>query len=129
MQTEWSNPRIPPSEVCVLRPLLDRRAKEIPDKVFAKFADGSAWSYAELREITTRTAAALQALGVRQGDHVLSWLPNGTDALRVWFRIELYQTCPVLASSVAAPAPRLRAAAPPRSGFYGMARPSSAPRT
>jgi carnitine-CoA ligase len=85
MQTEWSNPRIPPSEVGVLRPLLDRRAKEIPDKVFAKFADGSAWSYAELREITTRTAAALQALGVRQGDHVLSWLPNGTDALRVWF--------------------------------------------
>src|SRR4029077_2134053 len=28
------------------------------------------------------------------------------------------QTCPVLASSVAAPAPRLRAAAPPRSGFF-----------
>ena len=31
------------------------------------------------------TAAALQALGVRQGDHVLSWLPNGPDALKVWF--------------------------------------------
>lgn len=85
MQTAWSDPRIPSSEVCVLRPLLDRRAKEIPDKVFAKFADGRAWSYGELREITIRTAAALQALGVRQGDHVLSWLPNGPDALRVWF--------------------------------------------
>lgn len=85
MQTTWSDPRIPPSEVCVLRPLLDQRAKEIPDKVFAKFADGRAWSYGELREITMRTASALQALGVRQGDHVLSWLPNGPDALRVWF--------------------------------------------
>lgn len=85
MQTGWSDPRIPSSELCVLRPLLDRRAQETPDKVFAKFADGRAWSYRELREITMQTAAALQALGVRQGDHVLSWLPNGPDALKVWF--------------------------------------------
>ena len=38
-----------------------------------------------MRDVTVRTAAALQALGVRQGDHVLSWLPNGRNALRVWF--------------------------------------------
>ena len=77
--------RVPPPEICVLRPLLDRRATETPDKVFAKFADGASWTYKTMRDITVRTAAALQALGVRQGDHVLSWLPNGGDALRVWF--------------------------------------------
>ena len=76
---------VPPPEICVLRPLLDRRATETPDKVFAKFADGASWTYKTMRDITVRTAAALQALGVRQGDHVLSWLPNGGDALRVWF--------------------------------------------
>jgi crotonobetaine/carnitine-CoA ligase len=65
--------------------LLDRRANETPDKVFAKFADGTEWTYWELHSITTKTAAALQSLGVRQGDHVLSWLPNGADALKVWF--------------------------------------------
>jgi carnitine-CoA ligase len=78
-------PSVPAAEVCVLRPLLDRRATETPDKVFAKFADGTFWTYRTMRDITMKTAAALQALGVRQGDHVLSWLPNGGDALRVWF--------------------------------------------
>jgi carnitine-CoA ligase len=76
---------VPPPEICVLRPLLDRRATETPDKVFAKFADGAFWTYKTMRDITVRTAAALQAVGVRQGDHVLSWLPNGGDAPRVWF--------------------------------------------
>jgi hypothetical protein len=53
---------VPPPEICVLRPLLDRRATETPDKVFAKFADGAFWTYKTMRDITVRTAAALQAL-------------------------------------------------------------------
>lgn len=85
MSEMWSDPRIPSPEICVLRPLLDRRANETPDKVFAKFADGIEWTYRQMHTRTTLAAAALQALGVRQGDHVLSWLPNGPDALRVWF--------------------------------------------
>src|SRR5207247_3575828 len=36
-----------------------------------------------------RAAAGLQTLGVAQGDNVLSWLPNGPDALRVWFGANL----------------------------------------
>jgi carnitine-CoA ligase len=79
------DPRVPAPDVCVLRPLLDRRAHETPEKVFAKFADGRAWTYKVLRDITIRTAAALKALGVRQGDNVLSWLPNSAEALKVWF--------------------------------------------
>jgi hypothetical protein len=62
MQSAWSDPRVPSSEICVLRPLLERRAQEAPDKIFAKFADGRGWSYRELREITIQTAAALQTL-------------------------------------------------------------------
>jgi carnitine-CoA ligase len=76
---------VPAPEVCVLRPLLDRRAAETPNKVFAQFVDGTFWTYRTMLDVTLKTAAALQALGVRQGDRVLSWLPNGGDALRVWF--------------------------------------------
>jgi hypothetical protein len=57
------SPRVPAPEVCVLRPLLDRRATETPDKVFAKFPDGTFWTYRTMRDITMKTAAALQALG------------------------------------------------------------------
>jgi crotonobetaine/carnitine-CoA ligase len=88
MTTTWRDPRIPSPEDCVLRPLLDRRARETPDKVFVQFADtGATWTYGELHRHVCETAAALQALGVRQDETVLTWLPNGPDALRIWFAI------------------------------------------
>ena len=88
MTTAWRDPRIPLPEDCVLRPLLDRRARETPDKVFVQFADtGASWTYAELHRHVRETAAALQGEGVRQGETVLTWLPNGPDALRIWFAI------------------------------------------
>jgi len=86
--TAWRDERIPTPEECVLRPLLDRRARETPDKVFVQFADsGATWTYRELRDQVLETAAALQALGVRQEEPVLTWLPNGPEALRVWFAL------------------------------------------
>ncbi len=88
MTTAWRDPRILLAEDCVLRPLLDRRASETPDKVFVQFADtGATWTYAELHRHVRETAAALQGEGVRQGETVLTWLPNGPDALRIWFAI------------------------------------------
>ena len=88
MSSRWYDRRIPAPEDCVLRPLLDRRARETPDKVFAVFAaTEQSWTYAELLRATQETAAALAAQGVNQGDAVLTWLPNGPDALRVWFAI------------------------------------------
>ena len=84
MSRSWFDPRVPSADVCVLRPLLDRRAGATPDKVFARFADGTEWTYT-LRAIARRTAIGLAALGVAQGDKVLSWLPNGPDAIRIWF--------------------------------------------
>ena len=68
----------------MLRYLLDRLAAATPDKIFCVFEDGTEWSYARTRAEVIETAIALQTLGVRQGDHVLSWLPNGADALRVF---------------------------------------------
>ena len=88
MSKGWYDRRIPSPQDCVLQPLLDRRAQETPDKVFVQFADtGATWTYAELHRHVRETAAALQAEGVRQGETVLTWLPNGPDALRIWFAI------------------------------------------
>ena len=84
MAAPHSDPRIPAAERCVLRYLLDRLAAETPDKIFCVFEDGSAWSYARTRAEVIETAIGLQSLGVEQGQHVLSWLPNGPDALRVF---------------------------------------------
>ena len=85
MSTSWFDPRVPAADLCVLRPLLDRHAAATPDKVFARFADGTEWTYRQTQAIARRTATGLAALGVAQGDKVLSWLPNGPDAIRVWF--------------------------------------------
>lgn len=85
MDKPWHDPRIPAPDICVLRPLLQKWADSQPDRVFARFEDGTEWTYAQTLAITRRTAAGLQALGVQQGDFVHSWLPNGPDALRVWF--------------------------------------------
>ena len=82
-----TDPRIPAPDICVLRPLLDRRAAVHPDRVYAIFPDGSQWTYAEMQRLVRQTGRQLQELGVRQGDTVLVWLPNGADCLRVWYAI------------------------------------------
>lgn len=74
----------PSREEYVLRNLLERAAAAHPDKTFMRFADGRSYTYAETLMLVRRTAAALQRLGVRQGDHVASLLPNDLDALRLF---------------------------------------------
>jgi carnitine-CoA ligase len=87
MATPWHDPRVPAPQDCVLRPMLEKYVALHPGKVFARFADGSEWTYAQTLQIVRRTAAGLQAMGVRQGENVHIWLPNGPDALRLWFAI------------------------------------------
>ncbi len=81
------DPKMPAVDRCVLRAILDRHAAERPGKVFAVFESGESWTYGELHARVRRAAAALQRLGVRQGELVLSWLPNGPDAVTVWFAL------------------------------------------
>ncbi|GGU15024.1 AMP-binding protein [Nocardioides albus] len=77
----------PLGEECVLGLMLEARAKANPDKVFAIFEDGATWTYAQALEEVRTTAGALRDLGVREGELVGIWLPNGKPALRVWWAI------------------------------------------
>lgn len=84
---DFTDPRIPNRDECVLRYLLDRWAEERGDKVHVVFADGEEWTFAEMRAKVRAKAAALRALGVEQGEHVAVWLPNGRDALIAFYAI------------------------------------------
>jgi crotonobetaine/carnitine-CoA ligase len=78
------NAQLPSADDCVVRNLLEKHAEATPDAPFAVFDDGSRWTYAETLTRVRRTAAGLQQLGVSQGDHVFTWLPNGAECLRIW---------------------------------------------
>lgn len=85
---ETTDPRIPARDRVVTRALMERWHHEMPEKVFLKFGDnGEEWTYGAFRELVVQTAIGLQRLGVSQGDHVLVWLPNGREHLRVYFAI------------------------------------------
>jgi len=85
---QTTDPRVPPRDRVVTRDLMERFQRECPDKVFAVFADtGEEWTYRDLRTKTLQTAIGLQALGVKQGDHVLVWMPNSREHIRVFFAL------------------------------------------
>jgi crotonobetaine/carnitine-CoA ligase len=85
MQAPRLDPRMPAADGCVQPLILARHAAATPDRIFAVFSDGGTWSYAETRTQALRVAAGLAAVGVRQGDAVLVWLPNGRRGLSAWF--------------------------------------------
>jgi crotonobetaine/carnitine-CoA ligase len=65
------------SAPCTSRALLQRNAQLWPGLVVLKFDSGEQFTCVQLLEAVQQRAAGLQALGVKQGDFVLSWLPNG----------------------------------------------------
>lgn len=71
----------------MLKAILDDRAARFPTRRLALFEDGTEWTWSECRELVRAEAAALQALGVRAGDRVIAWLPNGPALVRAWFAI------------------------------------------
>lgn len=79
------DPRIPAREQVVLRYVLEDLVERQADHVFVRFADGDSWTVERLRAEAVDAADAFRRLGVKQGDHVASFLPNGVDALRVWY--------------------------------------------
>jgi carnitine-CoA ligase len=83
-----TDPRVPARDRVVTRDLMDRFDRECPDKVYIEFGDnGEQWTYRDFRTMVIQTAIGLQQLGVAQGDHVLVWLPNSREHLRVFFAI------------------------------------------
>jgi crotonobetaine/carnitine-CoA ligase len=75
----------PERQDCVLTEQLSARAALHPDRLFAVFDEGDLWTYADTWRLARSTGAALQGWGVRRGEPVLSWLPNGPHQLRTWF--------------------------------------------
>lgn len=86
-ERDFTDPRIPNRDECVLRYLLDRWANERPDQPHVVFAEGAEWTFAELRDKVRTKAAGLRAMGIEQGEHVAVWLPNGPDALIAFYAI------------------------------------------
>ncbi len=83
-----TDPRVPARDRVVTRDLMDRFERECPDKIYIEFGDnGEQWTYRDLRTMVIQTAIGLQQLGVSQGDHVLVWMPNSREHLRVFFAI------------------------------------------
>ncbi len=74
---------------CVTAALLERNAIRWPRLVVLRFGSGEQFTTVELLAAARSHAAGLQALGVRQGDHVLSWLPNGPAAVLNWLALNL----------------------------------------
>lgn len=81
------DPRLPAPEECVIRYLLEKSAREFADRCFVRFEDGREWTFGEAYDLARRAAAGLQALGVKPGDHVMTWLPMGADAIRCWLGV------------------------------------------
>lgn len=71
----------------VLKSLLELRAAETPDRPFARFEDGSHWTYAETLTIARTAAAGFASIGVAKGEAVLILLTNGPDFLKAWFGV------------------------------------------
>lgn len=82
------DPRIPPHDNLITRNLIECLAEEIPDKVFIKFDDnGEEWTFSQFRTLVAQTALGLQEHGVVMGDHVLVWLPNSREHIRIYFAL------------------------------------------
>lgn len=76
--------RIPSRAECVVGELLRRWAAERPEYPFLEFEDHSVWTFAETLDRVQRAAGGLHRLGVRQGSHVLCWMPNRREAVLGW---------------------------------------------
>lgn len=83
LSTDALHARSRSAELSVLPLILDRQVKAMPDKPLIIFDTGPTWTYQETRAVARGTAAALQQLGVTQGDRVLVWLPDGPDVVRL----------------------------------------------
>jgi len=72
---------VPPREVCVTRHLVERNAAQHGDRPFLVFPEAPALTWRAAHARIVEMAAGLARLGVKQGEHVLAWLPTGQDCI------------------------------------------------
>ena len=82
-----TDPRIPNRDVCVTRYVLERCARESPDKVFAVFQDGEEWTYTALLERVRVLAGGLASEGIARGDHVAVWMFDSKEAILTFMAV------------------------------------------
>ncbi len=78
---------LPHRSEAVLRYILEREAERIPERTFLLFENGEEWTYWEGLVNAHKAANVLAQAGIRRGDHVLIFLPNGQDWIRAWWGI------------------------------------------
>jgi crotonobetaine/carnitine-CoA ligase len=86
---EWFEPRLPSPAECSLGHLLRERARIEPEGAFAAFDNGVWWTNSGAADAAASLARAFHALGVRPGDMVAIWQPNGPNMLRALFACSL----------------------------------------
>ena len=52
--------------------LLEKRAKEKPDRIGLIFEDGAEFTYKDMNELSSQAGNLLKSLGVKKGDRVVS---------------------------------------------------------
>ena len=77
------DPRMPSRDISVLGYQLEHWAREKPDDVAFMFYEK--WTWSQALDLTRRRARGFENLGVKKGEHVLSWQPNNSDAVLNWF--------------------------------------------
>jgi carnitine-CoA ligase len=69
---------------CVIADLLELRAAERPDRVYAEFPE-STWTFAETARRAWQFANGLIREGLTPGDHVSVWTSTGPELIQAWF--------------------------------------------
>jgi crotonobetaine/carnitine-CoA ligase len=78
-----------PESSPVLGEALRGRAEQLAQRSFIHFFGSESWTYAQAWEHARRAAGGFHRLGVRRGDRIMVFLPNGPDIVRVWFGANL----------------------------------------
>lgn len=71
----------------VLGRILERRAREHPDRPYLQWEDTPPLTFAQTNREVNRLAHGFAAAGVRHGDRVLLFLPNSRDFVLAWFAL------------------------------------------
>jgi len=95
---DWVSSNLPDRDASVLRHILESRARDMPERVYARFEDGSSWTYAQTLEHARRAAAAFARLGVVAGDVVLAFC--WSHSRRKFYDIQAATPAPIAAEAL-----------------------------